>query len=92
MGEITIVWTDYFKYRVRLREFDLVVVEEILRHSTERYVDAVTGRLIVVGRDSKLLVVIPYEQDQNTLTPITIHSSNRQQINFRVKSGRYTNE
>ena len=50
MDEATIVWTDYVKYRVRLRGFDLAAIEHIVRHSAERYVDTATGRLIAVGR------------------------------------------
>ena len=88
-----IVWTDYFKYRVKLRGFNLSSVEEILRYSTEKYYDTVTDRLVVVGKDANVLVMIPHEIDEeNTITPITIHATSRQQINYRVKSGRFQNE
>ena len=36
MDETVIVWTDYMKYRVRRRGFDLAAVEHIVRHSAER--------------------------------------------------------
>ena len=85
-----IVWTDYMKYRARLRGFDLAKIEEIVRHSSERYFDVATGRHVVVGRYGKILVVIPYEIDEDSITPITIHATTRQQINFRLKTGRYT--
>ncbi len=88
----TIVWTDYMKYRVRLRGFDLAKIEEIVRHSPERYFDTVTGRHLVVGRHGKILVVIPYEMDEDSITPITVHATTRQQINFRLRTGRYTRE
>ena len=88
-----VVWTDYFKYRVKLRDFNLKSVEEILRYSTERYRDTVTERLVVVGKDADIMVMIPYEaHEENTITPITIHATSRQQIKYRVKSGRYQNE
>jgi len=32
-----VVWTEYMKYRARLRGFDLARVEEIVRYSSERY-------------------------------------------------------
>jgi hypothetical protein len=68
-------------------------VEEILRFSTERYYDTVTDRFVVVGKDANVVVMIPHEKDdKNIITPITIHASSRQQINYRVKSGRFTNE
>ena len=90
---IEIVWTDYFKYRVELRGFDLQRVEEILKYSTERYYDTATDRLVVVGKDDSVVVMIPHESDEgNTITPITIHATSRQQINYRVKSGRFQNE
>ena len=88
-----IVWTDYFKYRVKLRGFNILNVEEILKRSTERYLDAATDRLVVIGKDGNVVVMIPYERDEeNTITPITIHATSRQQINYRVKGGRFQNE
>lgn len=88
-----VVWTDYFKYRAKLRGFNLANVEEILRYSTERYYDTVTERLVVVGKDANVMVMIPYEADEDSaITPITIHATSRQQIRYRVKSGRYQNE
>jgi hypothetical protein len=35
------------------------------------------------------LVLIPYEQNENKITPITIHTTTRQQIRFRLKTGRF---
>jgi hypothetical protein len=92
MEEATIVRTEYMEYRLKLRGYDVATVEHILRYSSERYVDTVTGRLVVIGRHVKLLVMIPYERKGSTLTPVTIHATNRQQINSRLKSGRLKNE
>jgi len=92
MDETEIVWTDYMKYRLGLRGFDLATVEHIVRYSTERYIDTVTGRFVAVGRHDKRLVMIPYEREGDALRPVTIHATSRQQINFRVKSGRFRNE
>jgi hypothetical protein len=85
-----IVWTEYMKYRARLRGFDLAKIEDIVRHSSERYLDTATGRLVAVGRHDKMLVMIPYEVDEDSITPITIHATTRQQINFRLRTGRFT--
>ena len=87
-----IVWTDYLKYRAGLRGFDLLIVEKILRFSEERYLDTVTGRRVVIGRHVGLLIMIPYEQVADDVIPVTIHATTRQQINFRLKSGRFQNE
>jgi hypothetical protein len=92
MEEITIVWSEYMKYRIDLRGYDLMTVEQILRYSSERYVDTATGRVVAIGRHEKLLVMIPYELKGRTLTPVTIHATSRQQVNSRIKSGRFKNE
>ena len=89
---MTIVWTDYLKYRAKLRKFDLGKIENIVRYSPERYYDMATGRRIVVGKHDNTLVMIPYEADENSITPVTIHVTTRRQINFRVKTGRLANE
>lgn len=44
-SKIKIIWTEYFKYRVNLRGFNLENIEDILRYSTERYYDCSTDRL-----------------------------------------------
>ena len=88
-----IIWTNYFKYRIKFRGFDLGNVEEILRYSPERYYDTATDRLVVIGKDADIMVMIPYETDEEeTILPVTIHATSRQQINYRVKSGRFKHE
>ncbi len=91
-SHVEILWTDYMKYRARLRGFDLAKIEQIVRYSGERYVDTVTGRLVAVGRMDDLLVIIPCDTGQDSITPVTIHATTRQQINFRLKTGRFINE
>ncbi|MBW1721867.1 MAG: hypothetical protein JRH13_09745 [Deltaproteobacteria bacterium] len=80
------------KYRADFRGFDLVKIENILRYSAERYFDTITHRMIVVGRHDEWLVLIPYEKKGNEIIPITIHTTTRQQINFRLKAGRFKHE
>lgn len=92
MEKATIVWTEYMLYRLSLRGYDHATIENILRYSSERYLDTVTQRLVAIGRQEKLLVMIPYEQKDDTVTPVTIHATSRQQINSRLKSGRLKNE
>jgi len=87
-----IVWTEYLQYRAELRGFDLTRLARIIHHSSERYFDTETGRTIVVGRHNKQLVMIPYEVDGDTVIPVTIHAITRQQIRFRLRTGRFTNE
>ena len=84
-----VIWTDYLKYRAELRGFDLSSIEQILLFSDERYFDTATQRMIAVGRDGDQLVMVPYEQEGETVTPVTIHATTRQQINFRLRIGRF---
>ncbi len=92
MEEISIVCTEYMQYRIKLRGYDLGTIEHILRFSSERYIDMTTGRKVAIGRHDRVLVMIPYERSGNTLTPVTIHATDRQQINSRLKSGRFIYE
>lgn len=88
----SIIWTDYLKYRAGLRGFDLAQLEQIMRHSGERYRDTETGRSIVIGRHNAALVMIAYETYENEVTPVTVHAVTRQQIRFRIQTGRFANE
>ena len=90
--EFSIVWTDYIKYRADLRGFELKKIEDILRYSGERYFDTATRRLIVVDKHDERLVVIPYEKKEHEIIPVTVHTTTRQQINFRLKTGRFIHE
>ena len=84
---MNILWTDYLRHRALIRRVDLAVIEHILRFSSERYVDTVTHRMVAVGRHGSLLVMVPYEQEHDTVTPITVHATTRQQINVRLRTG-----
>lgn len=87
-----VIWSDYMRYRARLRGYNLEKLEYIVNNSTERYYDTETGRLVVIGRHDKQLVILPYDTDESGITPVTVHSITRQQINFRFKTGRFINE
>lgn len=91
-SQLEIVWTDYMRYRAELRGFELVGIEAIVKYSNEWYVDTETERLVVVGRINDILVMIPCDISPETITPVTVHATTRQQINFRLKTGRFTNE
>ena len=87
---MVLIWTNYMKYKARLREFDLVKIENIVRYSTERYFDTQTERQIVIGHHGNQLIMIPYELHQGSVIPITVHATTRQQIRARISTGRYT--
>jgi len=87
-----IYWTDYLKYRAVLRGFALEKLEVIIRHSTERYFDTETERHVVVGRHNLQLVMIPYDIENDTMIPVTVHTITRQQIRFRLNTRRFIHE
>jgi hypothetical protein len=80
------------RYRAKLRGFDLEKLEQVVAHSSERYFDTETGRLVVIGRHGKDLVILPYEVSEDSITPVTVHMITRQQVNFRLKTGRLISE
>jgi hypothetical protein len=84
-----VIWTDYLKHRARLRGFDLATIEQIVRFSEERYFDTTTQRMVAIGRQGSRVVLIAYEQEGENLTPITLHTTTRQQITFRLRTGRF---
>ena len=70
-----IIWTDYLKYRASARGFDLEKLEDIIRHSSERYFDTETTRHVIVGKYGDTLVMIPFDEDQGIITPVTVHAT-----------------
>lgn len=92
MTDKRIVITDYLRYRVTTRGFDLGIVESVVRYSEQRYFDVQTRRRIVVGRHKGKTIVIPYEETEDSVTPVTVHAVTRRQIRFRVNTGRFTYE
>jgi len=88
----SVVWTDYFRYRAELRGYELAQIEEIVRYTSERYFDTRTLRKVAVGKHDSRLITIPYEENNEEIIPVTIHAISRQQIKFRLKTGRFRHE
>ena len=89
LSDAQVIWTDYLRYRARTRGFGLALIEQLLRFASECYFDTVTRRWVVIGRHGPWLVMVPYDQEQNFITPVTIHVTTRQQITFRLRTGRF---
>jgi hypothetical protein len=83
-------WTDYLQHRAASGGLDRALIEHILRYSDERYFDTFTRRRVAVGRHRNRLVMVAYEQDDSTITPVTVHATTRQQLNFRLRTRRFT--
>lgn len=92
MEQKIFIVTEYLAYRVELRQFDLPTIEHIVRYGQERYFDTETGRWIVIGEHNQCLVMIAYEENDAAITPITIHATSRQQVKFRINTGRFIYE
>jgi tmRNA-binding protein len=67
-------------------------IEHIIRFSTERYFDTETRRFVIIGKHGIKDVLIPYDKKGTTIIPVTIHATTRQQIRFRILSGRLEHE
>ncbi len=80
------------KYRAKLRGIDLVKLADVLQYTTEHYWDQSTQRQVAAGRYDKQLVLIPYDRKGDVVIPVTVHTTSRQQINFRLKTGRFSHE
>jgi hypothetical protein len=91
MGK-SLTFTTYLKYRARTRKYDLQTIEEIVRRSNETYYDTATLRTVVVGKHGNRLVLIPYDSDERSITPVAIHAVPRAQLELRVKTGRFIHE
>lgn len=87
-----IEWTGYFRNRCIQRHFSIKKAEDVIRYSNEKYVDVDSSRRIVVGAADNRLILIPYEEKDNIITPVTIHETDRKQINFRIKTGRFVRQ
>lgn len=87
-AEAEIIWTAYLRHRAQVRGFDLTVIEQIVRFASERYFDMDTRRMVAIGRHGQGLVLVPYDQDARTITPVTVHATTRQQLTFRLRQGR----
>ena len=86
------IWSDYIRYKIKIRNFDLTKIDKILKSTSERYFDTLTRRLIAIGKHDNILIMIPHEIKGEIIYPITIHATTRQQINFRLKTGRFVYE
>ena len=89
MEEAQIKWSDYMIYRMKERGYDAAKIEEIVRRSAERYTDTESGRTVIIGRHDERLVMIPIEGRDKEIEPVTVHATTRQQIRFRLQSGRF---
>jgi len=56
--------------------------ETVLRYASD------DGRILLTINRNRL-ILIPYEENDDIITPVTIHETDRKQINFRIRNGRF---
>ncbi len=86
-------YTDYLLERLKFRRIPRNVVEKILQEATERYFDVETRRFIAVqrvkyNREYKRLMVA-YEEKENEITVVTVHTVTKRQVQSRIKRQRW---
>jgi hypothetical protein len=45
-----------------------------------------------VGKHNEILILVPYDEEDNDIVPVTVHATSRRQIRFRLNTGRFKNE
>lgn len=78
-----IVWTAYMKYKSKLRGFNLLQIEDVINSSSERYLDTITGRRVIVGKYESKLILIPYEMDENSVINCPHHDASTNQFSYK---------
>ena len=77
---------------MEVRNYNKEKIEHIIRFSSERYFDTETRRFVIIGKHDHRVVIIPIDKSGNVIIPVTIHAISRQQIRFRILSGRFEDE
>jgi hypothetical protein len=95
-GGVRVEYSDYLRFRLRVRGIPDKMPERIYRESQERYYDNTTGRhiavLSVVYHRRRKRMMIAYDEFFDYVEIVTIHPIEKQQIQNRVFSGRWTYE
>lgn len=67
----------------------LETIAAVGRFASERYFGTNHSRLVGVGRFGRLLLLVPYEEDDQSITPVTVHTITRQQMTWQLQEGRF---
>lgn len=91
-----LVYTDHLKTRLKQREIPLKIVREIFENGQENYWDELRSRHIVVatvvykGKLRKVLAA--YDRIGSRTEVVTIHPITDEEIQQKLKSGRWSHE
>jgi len=77
-----VFYTSYLERRLELRHIPSNLAREILEKSIERYFDNETNRFIKIGKakikNVKLTLSVIYEETEEEIIVVTVHSITRQ--------------
>jgi hypothetical protein len=79
--------------RMEFRRVPQQVVESVLLTATERYFDIETSRFMAVqrvrsqGRYQRF--VVAYEEQENEITAVTVHTVTKRQVQARIQRQRW---
>jgi len=87
-------FTSYFKDRLKIRRITEEVSVEVLNYAEQRFYDRSTGRFIAiknvkVAKRRSQQLMLAYEDHDDYLLAVTIHTITNQQINSHLRSGRW---
>lgn len=89
-------YSDHLRFRIRVRGIPEPMPEQIYRESKQHYYNHHTLRHIAIMevhyRQRRTLMMIAYDQMPDHVEIITIHPITRDQIQERLRTGRWTHE
>lgn len=90
------ILTDHLKSRLKLRNISGSIVENIFKESQEFYWDNLRNHHVAVGqaqyKGKMRKMLVAYDKIGNTIEFITVHPITAEEIDQRVKSGRWMYE
>lgn len=91
-----VIYSKHLCFKMQQRDISESVPGRIYRESTQRFYNHHSLRQIAVSevfyRQRKVLMMIAYDQMPDEVEIITIHPITREQIQDRLRSGRWTHE
>ena len=91
-----VTYSKHLRFKMQQRDISELVPERIYRESTQRFYNHHSLRQIavleVLYRQRRVLMMIAYDQMPDEAEIITIHPITREQIQDRLRSGRWTHE
>jgi len=86
-------YSKHLKTRIKLRNIDYELPQQIFEEAKERFVDTETGHTIAVSNviiyGKRRDVMVAYNYEEGDVNLLTIHPLKEKQKENRIKSGRW---